>query len=248
MKLHIASDMHMHTNRSAGPDERVQPVDADALILAGDIDCVERVGERYADWPYEVLYVRGNHDTYLRCYEQSIAQAVLNCATGRVRFLERSCISYPGVRVLGCCLWTDFELIHRQHDAMILAGFSGRDYRLNFRADGKRLAPADTLTEHRLSVEWLERELKAKFRGTTVVVTHHAPHVRSLDPSYGVNSYSTVFASDLTRLLRHTSLWIHGHTHFSSAYKVKHCRVICNPAGSISRPNPDFVPDLLVEI
>ncbi|MGU7783262.1 metallophosphoesterase family protein [Burkholderia sp. PU8-34] len=248
MKLHVASDLHLHGDKGVEPDPRVRAVDADVLILAGDIDSMLRVGERYAGWPYDVIYVRGNHDTYFSVYENAVREAATRLGAGRVRMLERSCTHYRGVRILGCCLWTDFALVGRVDDAMTLAAFSGGDYKANIRADGKRLTPEDTLMEHRLSVGWLERELKQRYAGSTVVVTHHAPHARSLSRGHGINSFSAAFASDLSRLMRHVSVWIHGHIHSSADYKVRRCRVVCNPAGSASRPNSQFIPDLVIEV
>ncbi|MGF6505764.1 metallophosphoesterase [Paraburkholderia sp. 32] len=249
MKLHIVSDLHMHHMCDSKPDARVQPLDADVLILAGDIDRIEHVQQRYAAWPYDVVYVRGNHDTYFACYEYAISKAVEAAQeTARFKILERRSVTYSDVRILGCCLWTDFCLLGRPEDALVLNAFSGSDYKATVRTDGKRLTPEDTALEHRLSVEWLDRTLKERFTGATVVVTHHAPHERSLDPQYGVNSFSTAFASDLSRLMRRVSLWIHGHIHYSSDYKVKGCRIICNPAGPASNPNPRFSPDLIVTV
>lgn len=254
VKLHIVSDLHMHRAHDFRPDGRVRPLAADALILAGDIDRIERAGQRYADWPYDVLYVRGNHDTYnhrapyLASYEYAISNAIGSARGTRVKILERERVIYPGVRVLGCCLWTDFCLLGRPTDARTLAAFSGSDYKATVRADGKRLTPDGTAFEHRLAVEWLGRELMLPFNGATVVVTHHAPHPRSLDPQYGITSFSAAFASDLTPLMRRVSLWVHGHIHRSSDYKVRGCRVVCNPAGSLQRPNPHFDPNLVVTV
>ncbi len=47
---------------------------------------------------------------------------------------------------------------------------------------------------------------------------------------------------------RACELWVHGHTHYSFDYMVGNCRVICNPRGYSNIDNPDFNPNLVVEI
>ncbi|ANB74902.1 hypothetical protein AYM40_20850 [Paraburkholderia phytofirmans OLGA172] len=248
MRLHIVSDLHQHSSRDAGPDPRVTPVDADVLILAGDIDFVEKVADRYGEWPYDVLYVRGNHDTYFRPYERAISTAAIRMETGRVRMLERRVVFYPKIRIVGCCLWTDFELVGNVEDVIVLNRELGADFRCLMRADGRSVTPEDLRVEHRSSLEWLQNTLREPFNGVNVVVSHHAPHRRSLNPAYGVTWSSASFASDLSATMRHVSLWVHGHVHSFVDFKFKRCRVVCNAAGSTARPNPDFVSDFVVEI
>ncbi len=43
-------------------------------------------------------------------------------------------------------------------------------------------------------------------------------------------------------------LWVHGHIHKQSDYKIKDTRIICNPRGYPDEPNPHFDPSLVVEI
>ncbi|WP_162068122.1 metallophosphoesterase [Burkholderia sp. THE68] len=248
MRLHVASDLHLHNDRGLQPDSRLLPVKADLLVLAGDIDYVEKVSSRYGNWPYDVVYVRGNHDLYFRPYERSISKAAEHMGAGRVRMLERRQICFESVRLLGCCLWTDFELVGDVDDVMLLNQELGPDYRCLRRTDGRLLTCQDTRAEHRTSVQWLARTLREPFDGATVVISHHAPHRRSVNPEYGVSWSSAAFASDLSHLLRRVKLWIHGHTHVFADYKERGCRVLCNAAGSVQRPNSSFVPDLVVEV
>jgi Icc-related predicted phosphoesterase len=44
-------------------------------------------------------------------------------------------------------------------------------------------------------------------------------------------------------------LWVHGHMHESYDYEVYGSRVVCNPRGYAPNAlNPDFKPDLVMEI
>jgi predicted phosphodiesterase len=248
MRLHIASDLHLHKDKSLRPDARFRPTDASVLVLAGDIDYVERVARRYAHWPYDVLYVMGNHDLYHLPYETAVARAMSSTQSGRVRMLERSTATYDSVRFHGCCLWTDFSLVGDVADVMALHAENGADYRCLRRADGKLLIPADILAEHRSAVRWLERSLAQPFDGKHVVISHHAPHRRSLNAAYGINWTSASFASDLSGLMKRVSLWVHGHVHDFVDYKVNRCRIVCNAAGSVEKPNKTFMPDFVVEV
>lgn len=249
MRLQIASDLHLEHSEAGG--SRHGPLcyaPSDALVLAGDIDRIDKVRQRFADWPCPVLYVRGNHDSFFTSYEQGIGRAVLQSQDAQFRLLERSVATFGELRVLGCCLWTDFALLGRVDDALLLAKYTGADYRCLRRADGALLNPEDTQLEHRLTVEWLERQLKKSHAGPTIVVTHHAPHIRSLDTRYGRNRFDASFASDLSVLAKKVNLWIHGHVHNSCDYRLNRCRVVCNPAGHPARPNPHFNPRLVLSI
>ncbi|WP_233886388.1 metallophosphoesterase family protein [Paraburkholderia flagellata] len=248
MRFHVLSDLHLHEEREIACDSRVRAADADVMVLAGDIDYVERIQARFSSWPYDVLYVRGNHDVFFRPYETAIGRAATAMSTGRVRMLEHSIVNYHRIRVIGCCLWTDFELVGSLEDVVQLTHVVGADFRCLRRTDGKMITPWDLRAEHLLSVRWLERVLREPFDGSTIVVSHHAPHRRSLDPNYGVDWSSCAFATDLSRLLRMAELWIHGHTHVFADYKEKGCRVVCNAAGSTKRPNAYYIPDFVVEV
>lgn len=249
MRVQIASDLHLecrdYTTARHGP---LRYASADALILAGDIDRIDRVRERFSDWPCPVLYVRGNHDSFFTSYESGIGRLAMQSDGKRFRLLEREVVTYIDTRVLGCCLWTDFALLGRPEDALLLAKYAGADYRYLRRADGTLLNPEDTQFEHRLTVEWLLRQLELSYQGRTVVVTHHAPHIRSLDPRFGRSRFDAAFASDLSFLTKRVNLWIHGHTHNSCDYKINQCRVVCNPAGHPEKPNPRFNPALIIDI
>jgi hypothetical protein len=176
--------------------------------------------------------------------------------------MENDAIVLDNVRFLGCTLWTDFRLYSNSINPVICmrdAQSAMQDFRL-IRATPlyRKLYPSDTVRRHELSRAWLANKLEESFNGKTVVVTHHAPSARSVESQYEGDSLTPAYASDLERLVAPpVSLWIHGHMHASFDYVVsvgaefddRGTRVVCNPRGYAPRHlNPDFNPDLLVEV
>jgi DNA polymerase III epsilon subunit-like protein len=87
--------------------------------------------------------------------------------------------------------------------------------------------------------DWLRQELVQTHPGSTVVVTHFAPSLRSADPRYGLTPGTAGFCNALDDLFRYADLWLHGHLHCPSDYVVSHgehrCRVVANPRGYSSK-------------
>jgi hypothetical protein len=105
VRLHILSDLHLEF----APFE-MPAVDADALILAGDV-ALGTAGAHYAIEHADgrpVLYVAGNHEYYRHSFPDlnDEIRAVSDGTT--VRFLENTELVIDGVRFLGCALWSDF--------------------------------------------------------------------------------------------------------------------------------------------
>ena len=110
-----------------------------------------------------------------------------------------------------------------------------------------RIEPAEVLDMHRATRAFLAEALAVPHPGTTVVVTHHAPHPDSLPDRYAHLSWCD--ASDMTSLIedRGPDLWVHGHVHTRSDYVVCRTRIVCNPRGHDDEVT-GFVPDLVVEV
>jgi Icc-related predicted phosphoesterase len=115
----------------------------------------------------------------------------------------------------------------------------------------RRLTGWDTASFHAHSLRWLREQLDSTAKPPTVVVTHHAPSGRSLDPAEAGELISAAYASNLENLIAttHASLWIHGHVHRQADYHVGETRVISNPHGYPNVPRPaGFNPELVVEL
>jgi Icc-related predicted phosphoesterase len=250
MRIQLASDLHLEHLRDRFPGERViaPAPDADLLVIAGDIaNGVDGV-RMFANWPVPVLYVVGNHESY--GHELStIRRAIREAAAGTsvllldndiadllqfAHWASSRSVELQHIRVLGCTLWTDYELPNsplRGRRARAYAERRLSDHRAIRSAEGAAFSASDALREHSASVAWLSRELAKPFAGRTVVITHHAPHIRSVHPRYSGDPLSTAFVSHLPALTAQADLWLHGHVHDSFDFVDGRCRVVANPLG-----------------
>jgi Icc-related predicted phosphoesterase len=92
---------------------------------------------------------------------------------------------------------------------------------------------------------------RAKKDGEKVVIaTHHAPSECSSALKFRNDPVTAGFASNLEKFAEeYVDLWIHGHMHNNSWYKIGNCQVIANPRGY--KPpieNPNFDPALVIEV
>src|SRR5262249_20898346 len=139
------------------------------------------------------------------------------------------------IRFLGSTLWTDYRYHGARTQAEVIAHAEA------LLADHSRIQTSDgpfrarhAQADHERSRSWLEQQLVTPFAGQTVVITHHAPHPRSIHPRF-LNDRdmpaNAAFVSDLSELMVGADLWLHGHTHDSFDYQVGRCRVVANPRG-----------------
>ncbi|CAG9239855.1 Ser/Thr protein phosphatase family protein [Paraburkholderia caribensis] len=277
MKIRVLSDLHLESDQP----EIIPHADADLVVLAGDIHN-HAEGLRWAaetfDGAVPVVYVPGNHEYYdgeFGALEAAMHDAA--ASVDNVHFLNNATLVDPlgQWRVLGTTLWTDFDLYgndEASHAASIAAAERVMlDYRgliqVTWTAGNdlggqgalqdntpRNLTPADTIALHRRARAWLEAELAKPFAGRTIVVTHHAPHRRSLAERYADDVVSAGFVNDLPSLVRApVTLWVHGHTHTAFDYVENGTRVVCNPRGYLDRrtralENAAFAWDKVVEV
>jgi len=273
MRLQLASDLHLER------DSRFQLAaapGADTLVLAGDIGSYQAgsrlteaddfglarfaPGSPGAPWQ-RVLYVPGNHEHDGFEFDEVHARLRTTCERLGITWLEREVLVIEGVRLIGTTLWTDFEALARgkstmtqQMQALEKAYRAANFYLRRFTAtrEGEPML-AEEWREVALECQrWLRAALAEPFAGTTVVVTHHAPSLRSADPRYGLTPGTAGFCNALDELLDQADLWLHGHLHCASDYRSGHgerCRVVANPLGYASKgEQEDFRPCLVIDL
>lgn len=252
MRLHVLSDLHL----SVAPLERPR-VAADVVVLAGDVGRPQDAIAWASGFDAPVLYVPGNHEFYGGTIEGTVAELRERSAGTNVRVLERDEVFLGGVRFLGTTLWTDFRL-HGDGDArdsaMQLAQNLIRDFsRVRRDATSGPFTPADSTALFDAQSAWLSERLAETTTSPTVVITHHAPSVRSVPARYADSPLNPAFASSAEHLIdgRRTVLWIHGHMHDSFDYSANGTRVLCNPRGYAKdgvSENGAFDPMLTVDL
>ena len=261
MRLWIFSDLHIELSRQwALP----VPVDFDVIIAAGDIHSPASSGVRWlaelADGK-PVIYVPGNHEWYAPRGEFNVAdehrRAADLAAELGVHWLMDDEVVINGVRFLGSTLWTDYDLYGDGVGAMRLAERGLNDHRYIFPdATMTPLSAAHARGWHMRSRQWLSEKLAIPTTSPAVVVTHHLQHPGSIDPKYAGSPLNPAFCSDLSNLVETSgaALWVHGHTHSSSDYRVGSTQVLSNPKGYGPTPtsglieNGEFNPALVFNL
>lgn len=240
MNIQLASDLHLDLLHPRWPDERlVSPaMDADVLVLAGDIHQGSQAMEAFASWGAKrkasIVYVAGNHEFYGNSIEAVQKDLQESSSAQGIHYLERKTVVLDGVRFLGCTLWTDYALRSMFSQEHVMWEIQQRlSDHFHIRMGTELFTPQDALALHLSSRQWLTEELAKPFYGKTVVVTHHGPHPLSVHPRYAGDKLNAAYVSDLSSLLPDVDLWLHGHVHDSFDYRIGRCRVVANPAGYV---------------
>jgi len=240
LKLHVLSDLHLEREAFAAP-----PADADVVVLAGDVARGTRGIEWARAWAggAPVVYVAGNHEFYGHALPELVEDLRRAAEGSPVHVLERDEIVVAGVRFVGCTLWSDFDFggPERRAEAMRICGRVVNDY-AHIAHDGRTLQPRDTRAVHVDSRRWLAERLATPHDGPTVVVTHHAPLIRTRPRQPVLRALGGAFASDLTDLMggERAAAWIYGHTHRAADEDVDGTRVVSNPRGYPDQPVDGF--------
>ena len=241
-------------------------VACDVVVLAGDI-ATKGQSVPWEDAPAvfgaPVLMVMGNHDHYGTTIDGGLSKAKAAAATRGVRILEREAVTVAGTRFLGATLWTDFrlsagdDLSRIKDDANFVVGDRHGPrhndfWKIRVAADGyRRFRPLDAKRIHAATVSWLDARLSEPFDGPTVVVTHHAPSIRSIPDHLRSDRFSCVYASALDWLIEkhQPEVWFHGHVHPKAPdYAIGRTQVLSNTRGYAPRDlDPAFDPARIVE-
>ncbi len=271
MKIQLMSDLHLEVHPHFAP--KPAP-DAQLLVLAGDIGSYQNGSllpgddfglERFSPrrgWPVPVLYVPGNHEYDNLDFDATHERLRETCERLGITWLERETCVVDGVRFVGTTLWADFDALATEAElaepgpAKVLKkrekAFRAANYYLKKTGTTRRGEPmlAPLWREQALECEqWLRAALSTPFEGSTVVVTHFAPSLRSADPRYGLTPGTAGFCNSLDDLLPLAGLWLHGHLHCQHDYAVGDCRVVANTLGYAARGEQvNFREQMVIEV
>lgn len=224
MRIQFFSDIHLEFAPFAVPD-----TDADVIVAAGDIGRAVSGVHWLLALARPAVYVAGNHEYYGGDFDEVRAAIGAACAGTAVRFLDRAAVEIDGVRFVGATLWTDYA--GGDATAMRLLRLAMNDHQ-QIRRGTRAFEPEDAYAEHRAARAWLESTLASAYEGPTVVVTHHAPALRSWRAPED-SAYRHAYCSALEALVAASgaAAWFHGHVHWVVDYTLGRTRVLCNPRG-----------------
>jgi len=242
LKIQFFSDIHLEFGQFDP-----SPTDADVIVAAGDIG----VGLQGIEWLKQLgkptIYVAGNHEYYGGDLVHTRVAIAELTASSRVSFLENETLELDGVRFLGATLWTDYH--DGDREVMEQAKLQMNDYQ-QIRCASRPLTPDQLYDINWESRFWLARELGVPYPGKTVVVTHHAPTMRSW-PRSNPSDYRATYCNDLDDFFARYDIdvWVHGHVHAVVDHQQERTRVVCNPRGYAGYQVVDgFSPDKTLEL
>lgn len=274
MKIAILSDLHLEVH----PYTPAVAQDCNVVVVAGDAHArldkgLPWLAENVRARGMELVYVPGNHDWYANrsfgphtCTidgDEDKARA-LAAELGIHLLINGEACVIGGVRFVGATLWTDYGVAGDEIASKAAASSGMNDHRrIRVKARGwGRFRPVDAQALHRKQLDAIAHQLAQPFAGPTVVVTHHAPHPQSLREGRVTEPLDGSYASDLSEFIERwgPALWIHGHVHKPSDYRIGRTRIVANPRGYVTTydagtkrertvvENPEHRPDYAVDL
>lgn len=257
MKLQVFSDLHVDVHP-------IKPISigqgVDVVVVAGDtcegaVKAFEHL-RRIVPIEIPIVMTLGNHEYYRRFIPNELAFAHAHAPALNIHVLENATVTIGGdngIQFIGATLWTNYEAFGEAKKAAAMnACASGmNDHRLIGwqKQPWRRFRPREAAIMHHQSAMYIEQALASSAADHCVVVSHHAVHWKSVDPMYADDLLTSGFFSDMTAPIEkhQPALWIHGHVHNSSDYRVGETRIICNPHG-YGGENPAFNGKLVVQV
>ncbi|WP_153394080.1 metallophosphoesterase [Chryseobacterium vaccae] len=248
MKIQIISDLHQEFGFTD-----LDFSSADLVVLAGDINLgtkgIEWIKSKIQNKP--VIYVLGNHEYYKGSYPKTLNKIKAAAENSSVFVLENSSVDIDGIRFHGATLWTDFSIFGNPVQYGMLCQSKMNDYKMIRRDPSySKMRTIDTFKIHQFSKLWLKENLEESAGLKNIIVTHHAPSIKSVPEHYSKDPLTAAYASDLEDLIMDYEplYWIHGHIHTPCRYKIGATEVICNPHGYIDEKYNGYDKELFVEV
>lgn len=239
MNIQIASDLHLEfpENRRWLEEHPLTPK-GDVLILAGDIvvlkykDKAEQFYNKVCSQFKQVISIFGNHEFYHGEINFAYPSYFKQLRENHILLNNKSFV-YQNVKFICSTLWSAIpdkdvmEIERRMNDYHIIYG----DKR-----DKTPITAVQTNLFHKISVEFIQQELKKGFEGKIVVVTHHLPSFRCNARKYQQSALNSAYVNNMDNLIeanQQISLWIHGHSHEFNQVNIGKVILARNPLGYI---------------
>lgn len=216
-KLMIVSDLHLEFEY-----KDLDTLDADILVIAGDL-CLwtmDHVLDRFfSNIKIPVVYVPGNHEYYNGSINDKYGHS-------NVFIINNTFVELDGIKFAGSTYWSNpSEYSFRQINDKFIRGLNIWD-------------------QHETDMQFMNSGFNAD-----VIVTHFSPSKRSVSSQYITSLLNDYFINESEDMVgKHgEQLWIHGHCHNNSEFRVNGVDIIANPKGYYNE-NERYSPGLIVEV
>lgn len=247
LRCHYLSDLHLESQEFPWRLPK-----GEVLIIAGDLCHAACLGParqdlyaarqrdrvlRFADEAVgnfaHVLLIAGNHDHYDGVFSETVAS--LRSALPGFTVLDDSGVEIAGVNFFGTTLWSNFEGGNPESLERARRG-CGEFFFVKVHEGEKirKFQPADAADAHDRAVAAMKRFLQASDAKSAVVISHHAPSLKGLNPVHSGNGLDGAYASDLDALIErlpNVPVWVHGHTHIKKQYRIGSTLMLANCRG-----------------
>jgi len=234
-QIQYCSDLHLNNFPTGTPFETfVRPVkESDVLIIAGDICPVTNplYGE-FLLWCRQrwqtIVVIAGNHEYFCkkgetRTFEETDTIIRNMCKQLSIFFLQAGqSIKLPGtnIRCIGATLWSAVDPAIWQ-EVEVKKG----DYIATYQSTQNRIRhtiPSDITAYHALhKVHMFSAIAPQAANEVLVVVTHHMPTMKLLEPQYRSHRWRTCYASnDEDLFANNIAVWICGHGHRATKLRM----------------------------
>ncbi len=214
MLIQVCSDIHLEYDDDIIRDfpAIVTNIGGQILILTGDIG--DPFSDIYKDFInycsriFEyVIVIAGNHEYYHHNIDETDAMIYsITDDYANVIFLQNTTFIYDDYVFVGTTLWSHIPDDIENHELYLI-----RDYH---HIKGYSTYMSNNL--HETAVKFITETLETHKEKKIIVLSHHAPSIKCLDPKFYTDPLNCCYMSRLDYLFRgNLKAWINGHTHFN---------------------------------
>jgi len=245
MRILLASDIHNEHHNDLPQFISQLDKTVDVLVLAGDIDSHEMIGETlgaFSEAFKSVVYVPGNHEAFgttpTKLHEVLLDAEEFNI---NLHYLhpEDPEVTIDGQHFLGSTLWypdlpDNFAHKSRMADFRYIEEFEPWVYQQNakFMENLRELATSDS-----------------------IIVSHHLPSYDCVTPFWRNSGLNRFFVSECKKEIEEIQpkYWLHGHSHTKSEVLLGETRVALAPRGypnerSYNDLSLSYDPNFIIEV
>jgi len=251
MKIQYCSDLHIEfpENKEYLINNPIKPI-GDILVLAGDIALFRTLNEQddffdyvSANFKY-TFWIAGNHEYYhsdIRKFKnKDIRENVFLINNKSVVFEKEN------LKLIFTTLWSNVE-----DENIWSVGRGMNDFRV-IENGNKGLTVDDYNNLHKVSLDFIKKELDNNNQEKIIVVTHHVPTLTNYPKEYINSPINNGFATELKDFIESSDIdyWIFGHHHKNMPeFTIGKTKMLTNQLGYVYHNEHDsFKSDAFFEI